>query len=130
MKTLAAILVFFMSVINTSQATTLTYVYCGLPDGSNWDWLLDNNGNYETIEGTWARITQSNGRYFNVFRVTESHYHSKAFSCPAGYVPQPAERRTSGWEVFEIQKTDGTKILLDGRKTTYDSRGIPSAYRL
>lgn len=46
---------------SSAFANTSTYVYCGLPDGSNWDWLLDGNNNYETIEGQWARINQANG---------------------------------------------------------------------
>ncbi|WP_337969458.1 hypothetical protein [Vibrio pectenicida] len=127
------IIVYSFSIlcIYSSLSYSMTYVYCGLSDGSDWDWLLDQNGNYETIEGTWGRVHQRNGQYFNVFRVTESHFDSKAFSCPAGYTPQPADRGTSRWEVFEIQKPNGTQVLVDSYKTYYNTGGvIPSAYRL
>ncbi|MBU2896762.1 hypothetical protein [Vibrio hepatarius] len=115
----------------SSLSHSMTYVYCGLSDGSDWEWLLDQSGNYETIDGTWGQVHQGNGRYFNVFRVTESQFDSKAFNCPAGYTPQPADRGTSRWEVFEIQKPDGTQMLIDSYKTYYNTGGaIPSTFRL
>lgn len=96
-----------------------TYVYCGLPDGSAWEWLLDSNGNYETIEGQWARVTEDNGLYFNVFRVNEESYNTKAFNCPAGYVPQPAISGSSRWEVFEVISSNAPSYLIDSYKTSY-----------
>lgn len=96
-----------------------SYVYCGLPDGSDWEWLLDGNDNYETIEGQWARVTEINGQYFNVFRVDEAIYNAKVFNCLAGYVPQPAESGTSQWEIFEIIKPDGSSYWIDSYKTYY-----------
>ncbi|MCF7506099.1 MULTISPECIES: hypothetical protein [unclassified Vibrio] len=106
---------------SSAFANTSTYVYCGLPDGSDWDWLLDGNNNYETIEGRWARINQANGTYFKVFRVSEALFDSKAFSCPGGYVPQPADSGTSRWEIFEVIRADGTSYFIDGYKTYYNS---------
>ena len=84
MKTLAVILFFFMSVINTSQATTLTYVYCGLPDGSDWDWLLDEQGNYISIEGQWRRVSLHDSSFFNVFNVEKATFDEKKPRLPLG----------------------------------------------
>ncbi|RSD28534.1 hypothetical protein [Vibrio pectenicida] len=114
----------------SSYTHAITYVYCGLPDGSDWEWLIDQSGNYQKIEGVWARITESNGRYFNVYRVTKCAFEIKAFNCPAGYIPQPAESGTSLWEIFEIQQPDGTRQLLDGYKSYHSYHGLPSAFRL
>ncbi|MCC2525750.1 hypothetical protein [Vibrio coralliilyticus] len=105
---------------SSAFANTSTYVYCGLPDGSDWDWLLGGNNNYETIEGQWARISQADGSYFNALRVSEALFNSKAFSCPAGYVPQPADSGTSRWEIFEVIRADGTSYLIDAYKTHYN----------
>ncbi|MYM61372.1 hypothetical protein GTG28_19330 [Vibrio sp. OCN044] len=112
--TIGALLITSATFVNAS-----TFVYCGRPDGSDWDWLLDTYDNYETIHGQWARVTEVNHRYFNVFRVSEAEFQSKAFRCPAGYIPQPAESGTSRWEVFEIVRQDGSRYLIDGYKTYY-----------
>ncbi|MDN3612508.1 hypothetical protein ACODM8_14805 [Vibrio ostreicida] len=116
----------------SSFAHASTYVYCGLPDGSDWEWLLDSNDNYQTIDGIWGRAIQANGNYYNVFRVNEALFETKAFSCPGGYVPQPAESGASRWEVFEIIRADGSRYLIDGHKTIYNAGGssISSAFRL
>ncbi|MBU2895562.1 hypothetical protein [Vibrio hepatarius] len=106
---------------STTYANTSTYVYCGLPDGSDWDWLLDEHDNYKTIDGQWARVTEENGQYYNVFRLDEVTFESKAFSCPAGYITQPAESGTSRWEIFEIIRPDGSSYFIDGYKTYYSS---------
>ncbi|MDN3610050.1 hypothetical protein ACODM8_14520 [Vibrio ostreicida] len=108
-----------LCVTSSAFANTSTYVYCGLPDGSDWDWLLDHNDNYTTIEGQWGRVTQPSGRYFNVFRVTEAVFEAKAFSCPAGYIAQPADSGTSRWEIFEIIRPDGSRYFIDAYRTYY-----------
>ncbi|WP_114784687.1 hypothetical protein [Vibrio tetraodonis] len=112
--TLGSLLLASTTFVNAS-----TFVYCGLPDGSDWNWLLDANDNYETIQGHWVRITEGSNQYFNVFRVSEIEFQARAFSCPAGYVPQPAESGTSYWEIFEIIRQDGSRYFIDGYKTYY-----------
>ncbi|GLT17091.1 hypothetical protein GCM10007938_08680 [Vibrio zhanjiangensis] len=116
-KTLAACTAAFIAM--SSQAQTSTYIYCGLKDGSDWEWHFDNNDNYSIISGRWARITQANGRYFNVFRVSESDLQALALSCPAGYQPQPADAGTSHWEVFEVFRNDGSRYIIDSYRTYY-----------
>ena len=125
--TLGALLLTSATFVNAS-----TYVYCGLPDGSDWDWILDDHDNYEMISGQWARVTEANGQYFNVFRVTEAAFDTRLFSCPAGYVTQPAESGTSRWEIFEIVRPDGSSYFVDGYKTYYLSGQVTgnSAFRL
>lgn len=128
MKTLAAILVFFMSVINTSQATALTYVYCGLPDGSDWDWLLDEQGNYISIEGQWRRVSLHDSSFFNVFNVEKATFDEKNLDCPSGYNLQPADRNTSYWEVFQITLPNGSTYFMDGHKSYHNTSRHQSHY--
>lgn len=128
-----AIIFSTLFLTSTAFATTSQRVYCGLPDGTDWDWLLDSNDQYEYIEGQPARVTEANGQYFNVFRVEEAAFNARAFSCPAGYVTQPAESGTSSWEIFQIVKPDGSSYFIDSYKTYYFSgtgNRLPSAFRL
>ncbi|RSD28532.1 hypothetical protein [Vibrio pectenicida] len=119
MKNKAIITFGVLLLTSATFVNASTFVYCGLPDGSDWDWLLGAHDSYETIEGQWARVTGANNQYFNVFRVNETEFLAKAFSCPAGYVPQPAESGTSRWEIFEIIRPDGSRYFIDGYKTYY-----------
>ncbi|RSD28536.1 hypothetical protein [Vibrio pectenicida] len=121
MKNVAIITLSALLLTSTTFANTSTYVYCGLPDGSDWDWLLNMHDNYEMIRGQWARVTEENSQYFNVFRVDEAVFDVKAFNCPAGYIAQPAESGTSRWEIFEIIRSDGSSYFIDGYKTYYSS---------
>ncbi|RSD30417.1 hypothetical protein [Vibrio pectenicida] len=103
----------------STQAQISTYVYCGLADGSDWEWHLDHNDDYSIIYGRWARVTEENGRYFNVFRVNESDLQALALSCPSGYQPQPADSGTSYWELFEVLRADGSKYIINSYRTYY-----------
>ncbi|WP_114784685.1 hypothetical protein [Vibrio tetraodonis] len=105
--------------ISSTLVNASPFVYCGLPDGSDWEWLINSHNHYETIQGQWARVAEATNQYFNVFRVSETEFKAKAFSCPAGYIPQPAESGTSRWELFEIVRQDGSRYLIDGYKTYY-----------
>ncbi|NOH73352.1 hypothetical protein F0225_18725 [Vibrio pectenicida] len=118
---LKAIIFSTLFLTSTAFATTSQRVYCGLPDGTDWDWLLDGNNQYQYIEGQPARVAATNNLYFNVFRVSETIFNARAFNCPAGYVTQPAESGTSRWEIFEIVRPDGSSYLIDSYKTIYSS---------
>ncbi|BCK12278.1 hypothetical protein FLM06_03685 [Vibrio cholerae] len=107
----------------SSFANSTTYVYCALPDGSDWEWLLDTNDNYVTISGNWGRVSEANGNYFNVFRVNEAIWKQKAIQCPAGYIAHPADRGSSRWEIFEVMRTDGSSYFVNGYRTYY-MRGL------
>jgi len=128
MKNMSIITLITLLSAPTTFVNASTFVYCGLSDGSDWDWLLDTNDNYETIQGQWARVTQANHRYFNVYRVSETEFLAKAFSCPAGYIPQPAESGTSRWEIFEVTRFDGSSYFIDGYKTYYSTRDNGAIY--
>ncbi|MDN3612710.1 hypothetical protein QWZ16_24365 [Vibrio ostreicida] len=107
-----------LCVTSSAFANTSTYVYCGLPDGSDWDWLLDHNDNYTTIEGQWGRVTQPSGRYFNVFRVTEAVFEAKAFSCPAAISPNGRQRHLTLGNIRNHQ-ADGSRYFIDAYRTYY-----------
>ncbi|WP_114784689.1 hypothetical protein [Vibrio tetraodonis] len=121
MKKTAIVTLGTLLLTSTTFVNASTFVYCGHLDGSDWDWLLDDHDYYETIQGQWKRVTEGNNRYFNVFRVTETEFQEKAFDCPTGYIPQPAESGTSRWEIFEIIRPDGSRYFIDGYKTYYSS---------
>ncbi|NRD72211.1 hypothetical protein HQQ94_02950 [Shewanella sp. VB17] len=109
-----------LTLILSSQSFAETYVYCGLPDGSDWEWLLDENNNYVPIEGQWGRITAANHGYFKVFKVQESTFIEKTLTCPEGYITQPAERNSSKWEIFELIRPDGSSYFIDAHKSYYN----------
>ncbi|CAM3572335.1 hypothetical protein [Vibrio aquimaris] len=112
-------------------ADTTTYVYCGPTDGGrDWDWLLDQDDNYVTIKGQWARITEASGRYFKVFRVTEELWLQKSLQCPAGYNVQPADSGTSRWEIFEIIRANGSSYFINGYRTYYFQGQVESNFQL
>ncbi|MFW7525387.1 hypothetical protein ACODM8_14810 [Vibrio ostreicida] len=107
--------------LTSSAFASSTYVYCGVPDGSDWEWLLDTDDNYISIEGEWKRVTLNDSSYFNVFNVSESVFNQRTWECPAGYVVQPADRSTSFWEVFQITREDGSSYLKEGHKSYHNS---------
>ena len=112
-------------------ANTTTFVYCGPPDGGrDWDWLLDSEDDYITIEGRWGRVTESSGRYFRVFRVSEDVWRQKSLQCPSGKNVQPADSGTSRWEIFEVIRADGSRYFIDGYKTYYLHGQIESNFQL
>ncbi|XHY20913.1 hypothetical protein ViNHUV68_16210 [Vibrio sp. NH-UV-68] len=118
-------------LISTSSfADTYTYVFCGLPDGSDWDWLISEQDDYITIEGNWGRVTETTGRYFDVFKVNEHTFYTKVLRCPAGYIPQPADRGTSRWQIFEIIRADGSSYLIDAYTTYYFQNSVESNFQL
>lgn len=121
MKTLSVILLFYISIINLAQASSTTYVYCGLPDGSDWDWLYDEQGNYINIEGEWRRISLHDSSFYNVFNVQQSTFNQKKIKCPSGYIPQPADRNTSYWEVFQISLPNGSSYFMEGHKSYHNT---------
>ena len=125
---------FFLSTLllirSSAYANVTTYVYCGLRDASNWEWLLDNNDDYVTISGRWGRVTEASGIYFQVFRVSEEVWQQKALQCPAGYISQPADSGTSRWEIFEIIRSDGSSYFINGYKTYYFRGQAESNFQL
>jgi hypothetical protein len=100
-----------------SFADTSTYVYCSLPNASDWEWLLDGNDNYVTIEGLWEVDTDIYGRDFNAFKVQESVFNEKTLICPEGYVTQPGDRNASDWNLFKIIQPDGSSYIIDATYT-------------
>lgn len=113
-----------------SFASTTTYVYCGLPDASDWEWLLDSDDNYVTISGNWGRVTEANGVYYTVFRVDEALWQQKSLQCPAGYILQPADSGTSRWEIFEIIRADGSRYFIHGYRTYYLQGRVEANFQL
>jgi hypothetical protein len=117
-------LMMLTALIFSSQSFAETYVYCGFPDGSDWKWLLDENGNYITIEGLWGQSTDIYGKTFNTFKVQESVFNEKNLICPEGYITQPAERNSSNWEVFKIIRPDGSPYIIDAHKSYINGASI------
>ncbi|AEH16468.1 hypothetical protein [Shewanella baltica] len=117
MKLSQLIAVFALTFNTQSFADTSTYVYCGLPDGSDWEWLLDENDNYVTIEGQWGQVILPNRRYFMTFKVQQSVFDEKGLTCPEGYFIQPGNRNLANWDVFQIMQSNGSSYIMDGYKT-------------
>ncbi|RSD30490.1 hypothetical protein [Vibrio pectenicida] len=130
MKLSAFIFSTLLLASQTVYANTTTYVYCGLPDASDWEWLLDENDNYMTIPGKWGRITEASGHYFKVFRVSEEVWQQKSFNCPSGYTSQPADSGTSRWEIFEVIRSNGSSYFINGYKTYYLQGQIDANFQL
>ncbi|NRD75720.1 hypothetical protein HQQ94_21360 [Shewanella sp. VB17] len=121
--------ILFLGLVNSIVAhADTTYVYCAVPDGSDWDWLVDRSNNYVTVEGSWGRYTYSDGAYFNYFNVSNAQYQSVNSRCPLGEVAQPGDRNTSSWEVFNILHLDGS-IIAAGHKNINGQNTSP-AFRL
>jgi hypothetical protein len=114
--------------VSKVQAET-TYVYCAAPDGSHWDWLIDSSDNYVPVGGTWGRRSLPNNRYFNYFSVSEAKYESLSAQCPSGEVAQPGDRRSSYWEVFNVQSPNGNTIA-DGFKTRLGGSSADKNFQL
>ncbi|WP_146184886.1 hypothetical protein [Aeromonas sp. HMWF015] len=117
------LLVFIMLITSGSSqhvmASVNSWVFCGSPDGRHWQWLLDRDNNYISVEGVWGRHLIDGGEYFNVFRISEEIYSDIRDLCPTGLMPQPADRATSAWEVFEVSNSDGSTTVVDAYKTIY-----------
>ncbi|MFY2507833.1 hypothetical protein ACN3E9_06015 [Vibrio pectenicida] len=113
-----------------ANTNTTTYVYCGLPDASDWEWLLDTDDNYIIISGRWGRVTEASGHYFRVFRVSEEVWEQQVFNCPAGYISQPADSGTSRWEIFEVIRANGSSYFIDAYKTYYLQGNIDANFQL
>lgn len=110
-----------LTLSSQSLANTSALVYCGFPDGTDWSWLLDENGNDATIEGLWGEAIDTFGRNFKVFKVHEFVFNEKALRCPEeGYVTQPTESGGSSWDVFKIIRPDGSSYIIDAHKSYYN----------
>lgn len=127
-KYLSCIFLYMMLNIPVVHAV-MTNVYCAVPDGSDWDWLLDSAGHYVLMEGSWGKHIYSDGAYFDYFSISIAKYTLLSSQCPRGYVAQPADRYSSHWEVFNIIFSDGS-VIADGHKSIFSRINLPTAFRL
>ena len=114
-----SLLPLILFTFQAQAATTNTFVYCALPDGSHWDWAYDTNSQDVEVQGSWGVKRVARGGYFDKFRIPESTYQLIQQFCPSGYVPHPEKPHSIWWEVFEVVRVDGSTYIADGHKSIH-----------
>ncbi|GLT16656.1 hypothetical protein GCM10007938_04320 [Vibrio zhanjiangensis] len=90
-------------------------VFCAKPDGSHWDWLIDENDEQVVIDGSWIEREEQHGDYFLVLR---SHYLAINQQCKTNfgnlYLAQPAHNSMSSWYRFMLydEETNSYSVAM------------------
>ncbi|MDE1461192.1 hypothetical protein [Spartinivicinus poritis] len=129
LKHLITVSILFIASISQAGWVSM-YVYCAKPDGSDWGWLKQPNGEYATVFGYMDRQSKPPHQYFHYHRIKQYEYDLLKNQCKTGYVPQPAKTNGDGWYVFQVEDLNGNKSFAEGYRTLYrDPCSITDHYR-
>ncbi|PNQ53940.1 hypothetical protein C1141_18570 [Vibrio agarivorans] len=104
-----------------------TDVYCATIDGSSWDWLYDESGDYAKIEGEWGFHLLQNQEGFGYLTVNIDDYMRVQEKCELkGMVAHPGNNRFSSWFVFQVKTSSGQLVFTQGSYSIF----VPKDYHL
>ncbi len=90
-------------------------VYCATVDGSDWEWLYEQDGSDTEISGEWGIHIVNAQVGFRYLTIPIQEYQYLQNRCDAmGMVAHPAENVFSDWYIFQIQFVKGQTIFAPG----------------
>ncbi|WP_018691630.1 tail fiber domain-containing protein [Algicola sagamiensis] len=111
------LLPFFM--VQPAGADTIE-VICANTDGSQWQWLLNDQSRI-SVEGRKLKQYISSNEYFFSINIPQSQYQHFSENCPESLLPQPAIEGSSTWYVFNAVEPNGQSHITLGYRTTFEN---------
>tara|TARA_B100001094_G_scaffold333028_2_gene407996 strand:- start:10406 stop:10783 length:378 start_codon:yes stop_codon:yes gene_type:complete len=90
----------------TSSAATY-YVYCEELGTKSWDWLIDSDGEYVKVAGTWTTLQIRTHATIRLMQISEQNYREFKQSCQQyfgqNWEPHPGMNIIDHWYLFMYQ---------------------------